>query len=318
MNIKHIILGLAATALLASCGGSTSDNNDDSSTTNGSETTSASTSSSSQNEEELKKKLGITPVVDEENRTLTYGLYPQTHVSNADTIAALDALTEKEENGWYLYDGEYYVKSSASPFEEDYKFSDGTTIVNKTEYWFKCELITWNILTSNDGTYSLYSNKLLDVQRYDDGYCKYDVSEIRTWLNDGFLNTAFNLGSSYIQIVDVDNSSDTTDILNSNPNSYRCDNTSDKVYMLSFNDYLNEDYGFPSGRDSTSSRTCKPTDYALANHCEISNGNGSYWTRSPYSGKSTSVWMVQYNGEVLAVNVGLSNNGVRPAITIKL
>ena len=324
MNIKHIILGLAATALLAGCGGNASSNSNSnassSSNSNGSSSSnsSSSTSEPAPTEDELKKKHGITPVVDEENNTLTYGLYPQTHVSDTKTIAALDALTTKEKNGWYYYNYEYYVKSSASPCSEDYKFSDGTTIVNKTEYWFKCELITWKILTNNNGNYSLYSNSILDVHRYDDGFNSYKESEIRNWLNNDFFLTAFNLGASCISDVTVDNSSSTTDTLNSNPNKYACDNTFDKIYMLSFKDYLNGDYGFPSDRKNASStRTCKPTDYALAKNCSQTDNYSTYWTRSPASAHSTKAWIVQYDGQVLdTTTVGTSSIGVRPALTL--
>lgn len=324
MNIKHIILGLAATVLLAGCGGnaSSNSNSNSSSTSNGSSSSnsSSSTSESGPTEEELKKKHGITPVFDEENDTLTYGLYPQTHVSDTKTIAALDALTTKEKNGWYYYNYEYYVKSSASPCSEDYKFSDGTTIVNKTEYWFKCELITWNVLNNTGDGYTIYSNALLDVRRYDDGYNGYKDSEIRKWLNYDFYLTAFNLSGKCILDTTVDNSSSTTDTLNSDPNNYACDNTYDKIFTLCFKDYLNGEFGFPSDRNNASSaRQAKPTDYALAKNCYQSNGYASYWTRSPSSAESTKAWYVQYDGKVADTStVETSNFGVRPAFNIKL
>lgn len=102
---------------------------------------------------ERSEKLGITPVINETNNTLTYGLYPQSHVSDTATIEALDNLTTTESNGWYLYDDEYYVKKTAHPYYSSYTFDDGTTIVTGATYWFKCEPIEWKILSNSDNTY---------------------------------------------------------------------------------------------------------------------------------------------------------------------
>ena len=264
-----------------------------------------------------RERLGIIPVINEEKNTLTYGLYPQTHVSDEATISALDALTTAESNGWYLYNNEYYAKKSANPYKSSYTFNDETTIKSGTTYWFKCELIEWKILTSYDGSYSLVSTVLLDAHLYESYSNNYKNSDIRSWLNNGFLNTAFNLESSYIQTTTVDNSASTTD---SSSNEYACDNTSDKVYLLSYQDYLNADYGFTISTSKTATRTCKPTDYALANYCYQYDGNGFYWTRSPASSRSSNAWFVSDGGNLTYSGNSVNNAsfGVRPAITIKL
>ena len=275
-------------------------------------------------EEERNKKLGIIPVIDETNNTLTYGLYPQSHVNDADTIAALNSLTTAESNGWYLYNDEYYAKKSANPYNSGYTFNDGTTINSGTTYWFKCEPIEWKILSNVGGSYSLVSTVLLDAHRYNEYYSgtkngyyanNYLNSEIRSWLNDDFLNTAFNLDSSLIQATTVDNSASTTD---SSSNSYACANTEDKIYLLSYKDYLNTDYGFSTSTSSSTTRTCKPTDYALANYCYQYNGTGWYWTRSPSSYYSDFAWDVYYVGSLNSISVYDASNGVRPALTINL
>ncbi len=170
-------------------------------------------------EEERKKNLGIIPAIDTSKGTLTYGLYPQTHVSDDDTISALDALLTPKSNGYYLYNDEYYAKKAANPYGSTCAFNDGTTIRHGASYWFKCEPIEWKILTSGDGTYSLVSTLLLDAHRYGYDSNNYANSEIREWLNDDFLNTAFSLDSSLIQVTSVDNSASTTD---SSSNRYTC------------------------------------------------------------------------------------------------
>lgn len=61
------------------------------------------------------ESLGIAPMFSTKNKTVTYGLYPQKNVNDSSLIAALNALTTKESNGWYLYNNEYYSKVAAKP-----------------------------------------------------------------------------------------------------------------------------------------------------------------------------------------------------------
>ena len=267
-------------------------------------------------EEERNKKLGITPVFGDDNTTVTYGLYPQTHVNDSDTINALNAIITPESNGWYLYNDEYYARKSANPYNSSYTFNDGTTIKSGTTYWFKCEPIKWKILVSSDSTYSLVSTVLLDAHRYASSSNNYKNSEIRTWLNDDFLNSAFKLDSSLIQTTTVDNSASTT---NSSSNTYACENTEDKIYLLSYKDYINTSYF-----SNNSGRMCKTTDYARANGVWYSTSssyyyNGYYWTRSPDSNYSDYAWHVDYDGNLYDYYfVSYSDGGVRPALTINL
>lgn len=281
---------------------------------------------------ERKKTLGITPVIDSESNTLTYGLYPQSHVEDTTLIAELNKLTTTESNGWYLYDGNYYAKSYVNHCYEDSDgyYDDGTKIINSTDTWFKCEPISWKILTTSDGTYSLVSNKLLDVHIYNELYTgskdglfanNYENSEIREWLNSTFLNSAFNLDSSLIQITTVDNSASTTD---SSTNQYVCNNTNDRIYLLSYQDYLNSSYGFSGYIGSTTTRECKTTDYARANgaYYYVTSPylyNGTYRTRSPNSNSSIGASSLDYNGNLLDFSfTSETSYCIRPAITIKL
>ena len=259
-----------------------------------------------------RQQLDIVPFVDSENGTLTYGLYPQTRVSDETLIESLDTLTIAESNGWYLFEGKYYAKKSASPYKSTFTFDDGVKIVSGTTYWFKCEPIIWKILSSENGEYSLVSAVLLDAHRYASAYDSNDYanSGIRTWLNKEFYDSTFALGDSYIQTATVDNSASTTD---SNSNSYACSDTTDKVYLLSYQDYLNVD----------TAKQCKTTDWARANYAFYSSEfsylyNGSYWTRSPSSDYSGYAWVVGNDGCLYRCDVGNSNRCVRPGLRIKI
>lgn len=273
---------------------------------------------------------GVTPVYDSSTQTVTYGLYPQTNVNGSALLTALNALTTPKSNGWYLYNDEYYAKLSATPNSSSYVFDNGTTIVSGTTYWFKCEPIVWNVLSNNDGEYYLLSSVLLDTHCYYnstsyrtiDGQTvcanNYEYSDIRAWLNGDFYNSAFALNNSYIQTTTVDNSASTT---NSSYNSYASSNTQDKVFLPSYQDYINSSYGFATSTGSTSTRCCKTTDWARARGAcyekTISSYlyNGLYWTRSPRS--SDGAWNVDYDGNLkYSYIVHYANGCVRPSLSL--
>ena len=209
---------------------------------------------------------GSTPVLSADKKTCTYGIYPQTYVSDAGTISALNGLNETESNGWYLYNGYYYAKTNAKLYNTEwiYKFSDGTKIVNGETYWFRCDLIQWNVIKSGDDSYMLLSSYLLKNQVFSSKTeatgVTYKTSDVRTWLNADFYNSVF-ADDSYIKTTEIDNSAETTD---KSPNKFACENTQDKVYLLSYKDYLNADYGFDTSTDRSTTRAFKATDYAIA------------------------------------------------------
>ena len=276
--------------------------------------------------------LGRTPILSEDGKTLTYGLYPQTNVNDSTLVSALNALTTPESNGWYLYNNDYYAKVSAAPMDSSYVFDNGTTIVSGTPYWFKCEPITWNVLDNNAGQCYIVSSVLLDNHCYNNSTDKrtiddltiyannYEYSDIRTWLNNDFYNSAFALSNSFIQTTTVDNSASTT---NSSSNKYACNNTQDKVFLPSYQDYINSSYGFSTETGSTDTRHCRTTDWARARgayyntNIDSSQYYGWYWTRSPYSDISGVACFVYASGS-LSNNIVHTNAGVRPGLSIKI
>lgn len=288
-------------------------------------------------EEEYAKKYATKPFLSEDGKTITYGLFPQTNVNDPTILEALGKLKTPEANGWYLYKGDYYAKQMAAPYHNDYSFDNGTAIVGYTTYWFKCEPIVWNILNANSDKYYIVSSVLLENRPY--SYIKstieidgetvyppnYKHSYIREWLNGDFYNLAFGLGNAHIQVTTVDNSAATTESLE---NPYACENTEDKIFLPSYQDYLNSSYGFSELKDSSDTRYCKTTDWARARGSfSLQNGgsdkfNGDYWTRSP-SGKVTNdVWHIFYDGSPIFYYGGnhLDNRGVsvRPGLVVTL
>ena len=204
---------------------------------------------------------------------------------------------------------------------EGYQFSDGTTIKKGEDYWFKCEKISWRVLSSADGNYSLVSEKTLNGSTYDSDSNNYADSEIRAWLNNGFLCSAFSFGASdLLQETEVDNSPAST---RSSTNPYCCDDTSEFVFLPSNKEVLDETVYLTSAY-----RIAVATDYARAVgvYCDSDPERASYgsyyWTRSPdesVKDAATSVHaMNPYGDGVVYCYVNQRKYGVRPAVNIKV
>ncbi len=272
---------------------------------------------------------GVVPVFSDDNKTVQYGFYPQTHVSDQTLIAELDNSTQSDGNGKYLFDGDYYVKQTATVCNgESYTFADGADIEDGKEYWFKCEPITWRVLSGNDGEYYLLSDKLLDAHAfYDDCTDRtidgqtvyannYEQSSIRSWLNNEFYNLAFSRNDNNVAETTVSNGASS----GAENNKYACDDTTDKVYLPSYLDYLNADYGFATdGNDKSVTRECVTTDYARARGAWCNTAyNGSYWTRTPSGNFYYCALNVNSGGYLSEYAVDGNSHSVRPCISLIL
>ena len=281
---------------------------------------------SAETKEEIDKRLGVTLVFSEDKSSLTYGFYPYDHVSDTATIAALNKLSESEKlNGYYFLNGDYYTKRT-SIVEKDHSgfltFDDGTTLYKNTEYWFKCKAITWNVLSSTSSTngsfYSLASNVILDVHRYNesyegqkDGYYanSYQNSELRKWLNEDFFWTAFSLDRGQITSSLVADTVESSGCDTRIGNSYVTDTSwFDFVYIQSAQDM------------SATGDPCGLSDWAKASGCLFieSSKVGDHWTRSPSSTKSNCALATDYKQNINATQVDDTENGVRPCVRVRL
>ncbi|MBQ4061077.1 MAG: hypothetical protein IJD46_03535, partial [Bacilli bacterium] len=148
---------------------------------------------------------------------------------------------------------------------------------------------------------------------------------IRAWLN-GYDGTNYNVdnytGKGFIDIAFteeerklinetlVDNSASTT---GSEINNYACNNTLDKIYLLSYQDAKNKYF------TTYEERKAKPTDYAKARGVyESSNGYGNFWLRSPLDYDSDYAYYVYNNGDEYTGYCYNSNPGARPALEITI
>ena len=276
-----------------------------------------------------------------------FGEYPQTIKENSVTI------TETvDERGYYLgSDGSYYAKVVAMPYtspQEYYIFSSGARVVRGETYYFKVEPIRWRILTTDGETAFLLCDSIIANHAYqssivyDTAKSKYYVtaniapvgtyannykySEIRTWLNETFYKTAFsNREKQTILTTTVDNSGNSTGY-SSNFYSYVCEDTQDKVFLLSYRDVKDSAYGFASsGNAYDTARQMQTSDYSRATGVSMRTsseyyGNGHWWLRSPSRDFSHSVYSIQVEGYAI-VKIGkleIHHYGVVPALQIQL
>lgn len=157
----------------------------------------------------------------------------------------------------------------------------------------------------------------------------YDTSSTETtkkteYTGKGFLQTAFTQDAqALIAETVVDNSPETTgDSESTYATKYACENTTDKIFLLSESEAINSDYGF-AAYDSSGKGNARirfPTDYAKANYADASStdGCGGVWRlRSPLYDRWVCTRRVFNNGSTTYYNfVDDASLGVVPALSI--
>ncbi len=292
---------------------------------------------------------------------LYYGSYPQTLVNNMSLKNELNNLagakpTANNSYNWtdygYYYNGEVvsymwyididYDNDGTNDYRGVYftkkrpcgiamtSTQIGTNYSTNTPYWFKYELIEWDILEKEDNQVLIISNLIIDSQNYyldksttvtehngGTGYSNnYELSCVRIWLNDVFYNTAFNdLQKTIINENVVDNSASTT---KSDTNIYTCENTNDNIFLLSYQEVVAY-YG------NDTDRQAQYTNYSEIQGLKKTGSYGWWWTRSPEPKSSESypysVTIVPYNGVFSTDsfnNVTGADTGVRPVCWISI
>ncbi len=239
--------------------------------------------------------------------------------------------------------------------------TDGKVLQTGSTYYFKVQPIEWRVLTADynstgrklilaekiltadvpyyysdsgarsiDGTTVHPNNyKYSQIRAYLNGLNYYDNSNeaVTTYNNKGFLQKAFTASArELILATSVDNSARSTNadanLWNSGNNEYACDNTSDKIFLLSEQEATRGSYGFGSSSSSGAGneRIRVTTDYAKANYAYqyTTSGYGGYWwLRSPGFDSSSDARSVMHDGyAVCSCYVYYSSFGVCPALSI--
>jgi len=249
-------------------------------------------------------------------------------------------VTYADEKYRGIYINSYRPSFTSNDSTSDNSHQDDNGYSLSTVYWFKFEPITWKVLDVDwkNSKAFLCSDTLLDSMDY--YYSKsnrtvnnetiypnnYEYSHIRYWLNGyasdsyvdnnySFYDTAFSdTEKNKILTTTVDNSVAST---GDDSNPYACEDTSDKLFLLSYKEIMDGRYGFVSNSD----RVRKGSDYAKSQGLYESVGNSYYWLRSPrdYYHDVYDARRV-YDGGSVDYNdyVDSTNNGVSPALWVNL
>lgn len=261
---------------------------------------------------------------------ITYGSYPQTKVTDSALITNLNAQTLQGDNtvtyGNSKYKRVYFTQytpnyTTGTP-DASHSYQDDNGYYINTVYWFKFEPLQWRVLSNTNGELFVMADKILDSKAYNQAQTNvtWENCTMRTWLNGDFYNTAFS-STERSKIK-------TSTVINANNPWYGTaggNNTSDKLFLLSYAETMNPSYGFSSSTGSDTARIAQGTDFSKSNGLYVYNsnpylGNSYWWLRSPGGGPS-SAGIVLDDGIVLSgdgSNVYYASLGARPAFKLNL
>jgi hypothetical protein len=310
------------------------------------------------------------------NDKIWFGSYPQQQVEDSATLAALNdsATTSWTSYGYYVsgeksdvmsyqdvtIDGNKYRGVKIDDYRPYYtdmasteNYIEGNGFTKGNVYWFAFSPIEWRVLDNVDGTVMLNSVDCLDGQSFNNTYDKngtqyfnkgtqvysndWEGSYIRDWLNSSFISWAFTSEEqSKLVAQTLDNKNSSYDAESTYAASQN--NTTDKVYLLSYKDLYNSNYGFPdvTNANHTSlndATVCKEgTAYSHSQGARASvQAAGSWWMLRTAGGKSFSVCGISKYGDITKSNTvtypvtaatdGIcfyTAEGISPVINIKI
>lgn len=213
----------------------------------------------------LQGEAGTLPTASGAGDWTSYGYYDDSAVSDYMFYKDVTVDGVRYRGVYMLKYRPYYSNYAASV---DYSYIDNEGFALNTVYWFKYSPIKWTVLDYIGGSLLLNSKYTLEGQPFQDAIegdrsklvipgtdiytNNWEYCSLRSFLNEDFYNTAFNeTQQALVQTVTLDNKY----------SGYAMDskyqliqnNTQDKVFLLSYQDVLNTDYGFTE--DSTRSHS---------------------------------------------------------------
>lgn len=199
-------------------------------------------------------------------------------------------------------------------------------VVRHEQGYFRYEPMKWRVLSVNeDGTDAfLLADQVMDIAPYyqgEDEAITWEKSDIRKWLNQSFVETAFTKEEqAAVETTDV------TTADNQWSKEPGGNDTKDKVYLPSIEEMLNEDYGFSARTEEGDTRNIKTTDYVDkgGTFCKPADGFMSYWLRSPGTAKGKPAQVGNWGkGEIPTEGSVMTERaeaylGVRPVLHVDL
>jgi len=259
---------------------------------------------------------------------ISFGLYPQTKVTNASLITALNGCTLSADNT-VLYGGDKYQRVYFTQYTPHYldlaataenSNQDNNGYFINTVYWFKFDPIQWRVLSNTDGVLLLLAEKALDARVYNPLFTSvsWETSGVRSWLNSEFYNKAFTMNEktriATSSLVNENNPWDGTS------GGY---NTSDRLFLLAYSETVNTLYGFSAAYETNdTARRVQGTDYAKSAGLLVAGttyaGNSDWWLRSPGGNSSYAGYVSKSGSSKNYIGVINTDFGIRPACRIRL
>ena len=247
-------------------------------------------------------------------KTVTFGSYPQSFVGEDYIVEKLNNLCNGISGSIIEYDfsrdgvcEKYFCEKKDESSEPSF---------------FIFEPIEWEIILKSYNSYCVVSKLVLDWQSWDLSkektiigevpfnhmlplyyFNNYKSSALRKWLNNDFLNIAFNeTERSKIKKFYVDNSASST-YYETNENF--CANTIDNIFLLSLSETINLNFNFV-----TTATNFARYKSGYSSHYPYA---GRWWTRSPAENSSYTGFLIDEKGYYWRYVVD-GTYGIRPAL----
>ena len=209
-----------------------------------------------------------------------------------------------------------------------------------TVYWFKYEPIKWRVIDPDEGL--VLSDVVLDSQPFNNylhssGWAltpftmkcwgnsaqnyyanNYERSSLRQWLNSEFYGTAFSATQrNLIQYSEIENHA-----YSSRYSPFDSDTTTDKIFLLSYDDAMNPNYGFSSSSSESETRMAAGSDYAKCQGLWKNDDYPSYapWRLRTAGERGDYVCLVSSVGGYIRTDDGATDtsDGIRPVMRLDL
>ena len=270
---------------------------------------------------------------------LSLGTYPQTHITDETLIDNLNVVAEGSE--WktlpYAQRGSLELVKYTDVEYEDTMYrriqimrslSNGAArngYNTGTVYWFRFEPIHWILLDADSGfaisemvldtepfTYPGYNNNGTYYTDNSNIYYmnNYAQSDIRVWLNNSFLSTAFTHEEAATLNL---HTSDNSIVPDEACEPFICEDTTDYVSLLS----LEETSYFSGNADAIKNAT----DYALALNCDNygQTEQSQYWfLRTPGANSKNNCYLSPWGTYGLDIETDSPDVGIVPTVYISL
>lgn len=202
---------------------------------------------------------------------------------------------------------EYYYLFDDIP-EEELKLYQAQGELKALGY-YRNKRLYWRTLYSKDGLSLVICDKIIEQFEYNETEDNnYEHSDLRYWLNNDFLRNSFEEDEQrQIVALEVDNSIES--LATKKPNKYLCENTNDRIFLLSENEIV---HYLPA----ECSRIASEED-GLTSSVDFNSENVRWWwLRSPHiKGKDQVTCIDQYG--YLNRSPSVYKLGVRPAMWVR-